>query len=188
MSTPVPYASLDDTDLVNRARKGEERAVSVLVRRHHDIVYRVVLGIVGDVDLAADTAQNTFVKALGALDRFRGDSAFRTWLLSIATNEARGLLRTRARRREDPMEGRAPVRDGRPDPSQEAVRRDEDARARRCLDELPEKQRMAVQLRVDHGLSFREVGELIGSSEGAARVNYHHGIRKLRAMLGGRSP
>jgi len=49
---------------------------------------------------------------------------------------------------------------------------------------LPEKQRQAVTLRVYEGLSFREVGTLIGSSEGAARVNYHHGIRRIREMLG----
>jgi RNA polymerase sigma-70 factor (ECF subfamily) len=56
-------------------------------------------------------------------------------------------------------------------------------RARRLLAGLPEKQRLAVQLRLDEGLSFREVGEIIGSSEGAARVNYHHGIRRLREMM-----
>ena len=59
----------------------------------------------------------------------------------------------------------------------------EEERAREMVGRLPEKQRLAVLLRVDEGLSFREVGELIGSSEGAARVNYHHGIRKLREWM-----
>jgi len=49
--------------------------------------------------------------------------------------------------------------------------------------ELPDKQRRAVTLRIDEGLSFKEIGEVIGSSEGAARVNYHHGIRRLREMM-----
>jgi RNA polymerase sigma-70 factor (ECF subfamily) len=49
---------------------------------------------------------------------------------------------------------------------------------------LPEKQRLSIELRVDQGLSFREIGEIIGSSEGAARVNYFHGIRRLREMMG----
>jgi RNA polymerase sigma-70 factor (ECF subfamily) len=51
------------------------------------------------------------------------------------------------------------------------------------LEGLPDKQRQALSLRIFEGLSFREIGEVIGSSEGAARVNYHHGIRKLREML-----
>ena len=48
---------------------------------------------------------------------------------------------------------------------------------------MPEKQRLSVQLRVDEGLSFREIAEVIGSTEGAARVNYFHGIRKLREWM-----
>jgi RNA polymerase sigma-70 factor (ECF subfamily) len=59
----------------------------------------------------------------------------------------------------------------------------ESARAREMLERLPEKQRLSVSLRVDEGLSFREIGEIIGSSEGAARVNYFHGIRRLRELM-----
>jgi RNA polymerase sigma-70 factor (ECF subfamily) len=59
----------------------------------------------------------------------------------------------------------------------------ESARAREALGRLPEKQRLSVQLRVDEGLSFREIAEVIGSTEGAARVNYFHGIRKLRVWM-----
>jgi RNA polymerase sigma-70 factor (ECF subfamily) len=52
------------------------------------------------------------------------------------------------------------------------------------LERLPEKQRLSVTLRIEEGLSFREIGEVIGSSEGAARVNYFHGIRRLRELMG----
>ena len=51
------------------------------------------------------------------------------------------------------------------------------------LERLPEKQKLSVSLRIDEGLSFREIGDVIGSSEGAARVNYFHGIRRLREMM-----
>ena len=51
------------------------------------------------------------------------------------------------------------------------------------MEGLPDKQRLSVTLRIDDDLSFREIGEIIGSSEGAARVNYHHGIRRLRELL-----
>ncbi len=58
------------------------------------------------------------------------------------------------------------------------------SRVMEALPDLPEKQRQAVTLRIFEELSFREIGAVIGSSEGAARVNYHHGIRRLREMLG----
>jgi RNA polymerase sigma-70 factor (ECF subfamily) len=76
------------------------------------------------------------------------------------------------------------VTGGEPDPAEAAVVADEASRARSMLERLPEKQRLSVTLRIEEGLSFREIGEVIGSSEGAARVNYFHGIRRLRELMG----
>ena len=69
------------------------------------------------------------------------------------------------------------------DPAEAAVVGDEAGRARRMLGQLPDKQRLSVSLRIEEGLSFREIGEVIGSSEGAARVNYFHGIHRLREWM-----
>jgi RNA polymerase sigma-70 factor (ECF subfamily) len=174
-----------DGELVERARRGDASALDVLIPRHQEVAYRVALGIVGDADEAADVVQDAFVKVIRGLDGFRGDARFRTWLLSIVVNEARGELRRRGRRRETPLDDARPFAGGNPDPAEAAVLESEAGRARWALARLPDKQRLSVQLRVDEGLSFREVGEVIGSTEGAARVNYHHGVRKLRQMLEG---
>jgi len=172
-----------DADFVDRAREGDLEAMDELVRRHHAAVYRTALGILRDEDRAQDAAQETFLKAMRGLAGFRGDSAFRTWLLTIVVNEARGTLRRVGRRNEMSLEDSGPLRAGGTDPAEQAAMGLEVDRVRACLQELPEKQRMAVSLRIFEGLSFREVGEAIESSEGAARVNYHHGIRRLREML-----
>jgi RNA polymerase sigma-70 factor (ECF subfamily) len=171
----------DDDALLRRARTGEAEALDTLVERHHAAAYRLALGIVGSEADAADAAQDGMVRALRGLAGFRGDSSFRTWLLAIVANEAKSLLRKSVRRREGPLDddlaaGGRGVADA-------VAQGDEAARARALLARLPEKQRLAVQLRVDEGLSFREVGEVIGSTEGAARVNYHHGIRRLREWM-----
>jgi RNA polymerase sigma-70 factor (ECF subfamily) len=154
-----------------------------LVVRHQAVVYRVTLGIVGDSDEASDATQDAFLRAFNALDRFRGEARFRTWLLTIASNVARGMLRKRDRRRERPMDDASQIPDEGPDAASDLARTGEAERVKALLSKLPEKQRLAVELRTQDGLSFREVGEIIGSSEGAARVNYHHGIRRLREML-----
>jgi RNA polymerase sigma-70 factor (ECF subfamily) len=171
----------DDDELLRGARAGEAGALDALIERHHDAAYRLALGILGSEADAADAAQDGMVRALRGLAGFRGESSFRTWLLTIVANEAKSLLRRGARRREAPLED--DVAAGGRGVAEGVVQRDEAARARAALARLPEKQRLAVQLRVDEGLSFREVGELIGSTEGAARVNYHHGIRRLREMM-----
>ena len=183
MTHDAPKPAPGDPELVAGARAGDERAMGLLVDRHHAAVYRTALAVLRDEDLAVDATQDAFLKAFRGLDGFRGDAAFRTWLLSIAANEARTLLRRVVRRRETALDdvGPLPARERAPDEA--AVLRLEVERARTSLAGLPEKQRLAVTLRLEEGLSFREVGEVIGSSEGAARVNYFHGVRRLREML-----
>lgn len=180
MTTESTSAHPADRVLVEAARRGDSAAYDRLVTRHHEVAFRLALGVVDDEDAAADVVQDAFVKAYRGLEGFRGDARFRTWLLSIVVNEARGLLRSRGRRRETALDAVGPQADPAEAVDERVALRDEAARARRLVAGLPEKQRLAVTLRIDEGLSFREIGELIGSSEGAARVNYHHGIRRLR--------
>jgi RNA polymerase sigma-70 factor, ECF subfamily len=172
-----------DEELVRQAREGQNRAMDQLIERHQAVVYRIVLGILGDSDLASDATQDAFLRAFRALDRFRGEARFRTWLLTIASNVARGMLRQRDRRREKPLDDAYEIAAEGGDAADDVAVADEAERVKKFLAKLPEKQRLAVQLRTQEGLSFREVGKLSGSSEGAARVNYHHGIRRLREML-----
>jgi RNA polymerase sigma-70 factor (ECF subfamily) len=172
-----------DAALVARARAGDPEALDQLVARHHEAAFRVALVILGSEADAADAAQEGMVRALRALSGFRGDASFRTWLLAIVANEARSAMRRSSRRREAPLDDELPAQGGGEAVVEAIDLQRATARARALLARLPEKQRLAVQLRVDEGLSFREVGEVIGSSEGAARVNYHHGIRRLREWM-----
>lgn len=172
-----------DQGLVARARNGDADALNALVSRHHEAVYRVAYRVLGDPDAAADAAQDAFLKALDALHTFRGEAAFRTWLLRIAANAATSAGRQTTRRREVALDA-APEQTGElASPERRAVIRTESERVERALAELPEKQRLAVTLRIHEDLSHREVGEVIGSSEGAARVNYHLGIKRLKELL-----
>lgn len=174
---------ISDEELVERGRAGSESALGALVQRHHAAAYRVAFSLVRDDDVAQDVVQDTFLKAFRALGGFRGDASFRTWLLTVAANEARGALRRKVRRRETALDDAGPVRSDEASPADIAIRSQEAERARRMMVQLPEKQRLSVSLRIDEGLSFREIGEVIGSSEGAARVNYFHGIRRLRELM-----
>jgi len=180
---PSSEGLLPDEALVDRARKGDPGAMDELVKRHHASAFRVALGILRDEDGAADAAQDAFLKAFRGLSGFRGDASFRTWLLTIVANEARGMLRKVGRRKETGLEVAGPIASGQETVEDSLENAEEAERVKILLGELPEKQRLAVTLRVFEGLSFKEVGALIGSSEGAARVNYHHGIRRLREMV-----
>lgn len=173
-----------DEEVVAKAQSGDPQAMDELVSRHHGSVFRVALSILKDEDGAADVAQDAFLKAFKGLGGFRGEASFKTWLLTITANEARGVLRKAGRRKELPLEAAGPLA-AEKESAQDAMERADDTdRIRELLNELPGKQKQAVTLRIFEALSFREIGSIIGSSEGAARVNYHHGIRRLKEILG----
>lgn len=176
-------AILSDEELVEKGRAGDDRALSALVERHHTAVFRVAFSMLRDNDAAEDVVQDSFIKAFRALEGFRGDSPFRTWVLTIAGNQARHALRQRGRRRETALEDAGSVPSERKAPDAEVIDAQETVRARRMMELLPEKQKLSVALRIEEGMNFKEIGEIIGSSEGAARVNYFHGIRRLRELI-----
>lgn len=182
---PRGVAEFDEATLIERARAGDRDARARLIERHLDAVYGLALRVLGDRDLAQDAAQDALVNALNGLERFRGEASFRTWLLRITLNAARSVGRRRTRRREVRL-----VTDEHDDPRLEVpgadvelVRREEAARAMERLQELPPKQRAVVELRINQGLGYAEIGKIVNCSEGAARVNYHLGIKRLREMM-----
>jgi RNA polymerase sigma-70 factor, ECF subfamily len=178
-----PVREREDGALVQEARSGDPEALARLVQQNHAVVYRFLLARTADEDLAQDLTQDTFVKALRSLEQFRGDASFKTWLLAIARNEVLGRHRKDARRNErDLSEGLQVVDEG-PLPGAVLSESMEVERIRSVMDRLPEKQRLSVWLRLYDGLSFKEVAEATDSTEGAARVNYFHGVRKLREWL-----
>jgi RNA polymerase sigma-70 factor (ECF subfamily) len=173
----------DDASLIARARAGDEAAVDSLVRRYLGDVYAVTLRVLQDTELAQDAAQDALINAVRALHRFRGEASFRTWLLRIALNAARTIARRQMRRREVPLDEVQERAADEIDAASVVAMHDEAERAARVLAQLPEKQRMAVTLRVTQGLSYQEIGAVLDCTEGAARVNYHLGVKRLRELM-----
>lgn len=169
--------------LIDAARAGDEAAREQLVRRYLHDVYEATARVLGDRSLAEDAAQDAFVNALSSLHRFRGDAAFRTWLLRIAVNAAHSVGRRQTRRREVDLIAIEGTASSGEDVASRAIERSESERLRRALERLPPKQRLVVSMRVHQGLSYREIGEALKCTEGAARVNYHLGVKRLKELM-----
>lgn len=178
-----PVRTDDESVLLARARAGEAAAIEQLVSNYLADVYAVTLRLLGDADLAQDAAQDAMVNAVNALDRFRGDASFRTWLIRIAVNAARTIGRRRSRRREVSLDVVAEHPAAGADAHERTALQEEAAHAFTMLEQLPEKQRMAVSLRIQQGLTYAEIGRALACTEGAARVNYHLGIKRLRELM-----
>lgn len=170
-----------DGQLIERWRAGDERAAGLLVARHAPAVARYVAGL-GERSDVDEVVQDTFVRAFGSLDGFRGDSALRTWLFTIARNLVRDRARTRKMRRDAvPIEESHAVTEH--DPLDGVVAEETAERLRRAVGRLSPTQREVFTLRVTEGLSYREIAAVVGTTEGAARVHYHHAMRLIRELL-----
>jgi RNA polymerase sigma-70 factor, ECF subfamily len=171
-----------DAALIARYLAGERRAFDELVRHYQKPIYHLAYRYLRSEADAKDLTQRTFLKVYGALPRFRADSSFRTWIyrigINLCLNELRDRRRGEANDRPEVIEQALA-----PPPDVEAL----DARARgawlrRAIASLPPKQRMVLELRIYDELPFREVAELVGSTENAAKVNFHHAVKRLRAL------
>jgi len=170
-----------DTELIGRWRRGDGRAATQLVERHAGALARFIAGA-GERDSADEVVQDTFVRAFAAIDSFRGESSFRTWLFTIARRLV--LDRRRAERRSRVS---ATVEEGDAvtqfDALDAMVADESLVRVRAAVGSLSPKQREVFRLRVEQGLSYREIADLIGSTEGAARVHYHNAMRAVKEFL-----
>jgi RNA polymerase sigma factor (sigma-70 family) len=145
----------------------------VLIDEHRDDVYRFLRASVGPNE-ADDCFQETFVSALRAYPRLRGDSNLRGWLFTIAHRKALDSHRARSRRAVPLAE--LPERVGDP------LLNGGEPELWKAVGSLPAKQRAAVLLRFAGDLAYREIGEAMSSSEEAARRNVHEGLKKLREV------
>ncbi len=173
--------SLDeDEDLIGRTRAGDKAAREELARRHLPILARLVRRYVQPQD-ADDVAQRSMMRALDKLDSFRGDSSFRSWAHRIAVNTALNHVRDEKRTRGSEIDEADLITNTLG--TQRLVAREAKERLLKFVAELPDKQRRSVELRLFGELSFAEVGVELGTSEDAAKMNFHHAMKRLRALL-----
>lgn len=172
---------MDDGDLIRGVLAGRTQDFEVLVERHQKPLHAFVLRYLGDAAGADEIVQAAFVQAYVHLAGFRGEATFRSWLHEIALNLCRGRLRSGRARLEvaldDVPEGE--LGDPRGDPAEAPPRAD----LEREIARLPPRQRSVLTLRVFADLSFREIARLEGITENAAKVNYHHAVKRLKRWL-----
>ena len=154
------------------------REFEELYRENFDLVYRYALGLTRDVHAAEELTQETFFKALQAIDGFRGECGLKTWLCGIAKNK---FISQRRQKKPEPLEELPETRDPGESPESAALRRAESMRLHRLLHELPEPYKEVFSLRVFGQLGFREIGQLFGKTENWACVTFHRAKAKINA-------
>jgi len=172
----------DDRQAVEACLGGDTQAFDQIVERYQRNVYRLCYRYVNNHFDASDMAQEVFLRAYKALSKFRGDSAFSTWLYRIAVNTCLNFRSANRRPVEELSENLTDKRRG----ALEEIEREERAvRVREAIGHLPDKQRATLILRMYHDLSMEEIAGVMGSSIGTVKANLFHALSKMRKRLGG---
>jgi RNA polymerase sigma-70 factor (ECF subfamily) len=174
-------SSGDERQLVDRARAGDGLAFRRLVEPHLAVMYRIAARMSRNPSLAEDAVQEALSLAYQRLGNYRCDGNLRSFLAAFAARQAHTLARSERRRWRREERSIAPAREAGPEEMHHAAKAEE--AVREALAQMPTKRREAVLLRLDAGLSHREIAEAIGSSEGSVRVLVHQALSELKAKL-----
>jgi RNA polymerase sigma-70 factor (ECF subfamily) len=176
---------VSNSELVKKSQLGDKSAFEELVKRHQDLVFSLSFKLTGNRELANDVAQEAFIRAWKAIDKFRGDSTFGTWIYRITVNTA-WTLRKKAKKHyslniEDTQE--PVVIDEKKDPELVAINSDLSVVLRKALNQIPLEQRIIVELKNIEGRSHKEIADYLDISVTAAKVRLHRAHQKLRNIL-----
>jgi RNA polymerase sigma-70 factor, ECF subfamily len=166
-----------DKQLVARVQKGDKRAFDLLVLKYQHKIFGLISRYIKDHHEVMDVAQEAFIKAYRAIGRFRGDSAFYTWLYRIAINTAKNHLVSRSRRPPDTdvdvadaeyYESASRLKDN-SSPYEEVHKQELEAAVFKAIEQLPEDLKAAVTLREFDGMSYEEIAEVMQCPVGTVR-------------------
>jgi RNA polymerase sigma-70 factor (ECF subfamily) len=178
MTTASTDAYSDESALIAQAQRSNARAFEALYRLHIDRVYGICLRMTGNVSEAEDCAQEAFIQAWNKLEKFRGDSAFSTWLHRIAVNSVLGRMRKSKREQDRIMAVTESA------PPTVAMGDTGDMRdLSEAIDRLPRGARHVFVLHAVYGYSHDETGEMLGIAAGTSKAQLHRAKRLLAQQL-----
>jgi RNA polymerase sigma-70 factor (ECF subfamily) len=186
---------VDETALIRAAQGGDAAAFEQLVRAYDQGVLRLAFNILRSAEDANDIYQETFLRVFRNLHSFRFDCSFHTWLYRIVTNLCLDHMRKRKVRREEPTvietaDGPLDRMDAVPedrahgDPQRRLLSQELKDRLEKVLNELTPRERMVFEMRHYQGMRLRAIGEVLGTSEEAAKNCLFRATQKLRSALG----
>ena len=169
-----------DRELIQEFQNGDEEAFNELVRRYLDLVHGFFQKITVDEMEAEDLAQNVFIKLFKSLKKFRFESEFNTYLYRVNANTANTYFKRNKWRNILHL-------DQTDEPSYVDNQQDREWKKEElwnAISKLPKKQRLVVMMRISEMLPFKDIGNILHMSEGTAKVNFHHGVKRIKVLLG----
>ena len=176
---------IDDLHHIKRTQTGDRETFGCLVSKYHDRLYIHILGRVKNTETAKDLTQETWLKAFRAIQTFRGDAAFYSWLYRIAENVITDHYRKQKHRDTEPLhlidEHRITERDT--CPSQDLLRKELRIHLKNALDRLSTPRKQVFVLYYLHELPIKAIAERLNRSEGTIKSHLRNARLQLQAVL-----
>jgi len=184
-----------DAELIARCKQGDQAAFRTLVDRHGRDAFVLARRLVGSDEDAEEVVQEAFLKAFRSLDRFRGGSAFYTWLYRIVYNGAIDRIRKTSRvrtvdyddaiSRHEEVSGAVELLPPRmdADPGRVQARRELKEQMESALEHLSEAHRAVIVLREVQGLTYEQIAEVVGCPKGTVMSRLHHARKRMQDLL-----
>ena len=176
---------IGDAECVKRVQRGDRECFEILVRSHQKATFNLVYRLLGDYDEAAEVTQEVFLSAYRAIDSFRGDANFSTWLYRIAFNHASTRRRTMslARQRFSPLENTDIPNDNLVDPAQAVEQKEIQEQVQQALNHLDKQDAAIILLRDLQDVPYEEVAAMLEIPIGTVKSRLHRARRALKARL-----
>lgn len=178
---PATPDAASDQALIAAYRNGDQRAAAELVARHGGALRRFLYSSGAVFDELDDLLQETLFRAFRRIESWRGESSFRSWLLTIGGNLLKDQARSRSGRYHVALESQELAHGT--DPHHDFARGEIEDRLRQELSRLPRLQRDVFLLRAQHGREYADIASALGTTAGAARVHYHHAVKRLKELF-----
>jgi len=185
---------MNDNEIIKSIVQGDRDSFRILVERYQQMVFRTCMGFLHNKEDAEDLTQDVFIQAYQSLSRFKGESAFSTWLYRIAVNASLNKIRKSKLKlvfeRFENLTGSDrtgsdtyPVIKNDEDPEKIIIRQEHSEWLGRALDSLPENQKTAIVLSKYDDLSQKEIAEIMKTTEGAVEALLQRAKKNLREKL-----
>ncbi len=165
-----------EQQVIDRLRNGDSRAADIVVERYKRPLFAFVFRMVNDQAVAEDIFQETWLRVVRSLHRFRGDARFSTWLFQIALNLCRDWIRQKSGRTFIPFDD---IEEPSCEPDVDPERMMRAEAVRQLLNELPEKMREVIILKFYHDLDDQEIATTVGCPVGTVKTRCHRAIKIL---------
>ena len=183
MREKAEMTNLSDQELMKLVQEGDYAPAAVLFDRYSSRIYNFAYRFLRNNEAAEDATQEVFMKMMKRAHQFNGEAKLSTWLFSITANLCRDHLRKADNKTKDDEETLVSIPSNEDSPEERRAQNQEAERVRLALENLPPEQKEAILLSRYQGLSYAEIAQVSGCSEGAVKTRVFRAMEALKRIL-----